>query len=166
MVTLAERVKNQESIAKSIDEYMQLCLYDYPKLGRPKPPLKYKPVSTIVAQSESGLDTLMETMCITIGARKRGNKRWGSQALYTDLTQYFILLHKRGCVLPRNYLSLDACSDHLAEILARHRYLPECELHSNPLNDAEIREYIANSLARVFIKIADSIEKPPPAIKG
>jgi hypothetical protein len=157
MSSLNDRIKKLEAEAKIIEDKIQLDLYDNPKRGRPKNTLEAGPTPCIVGLSELEIDTLISAVSSSIGVKQVGNKRWALQALYTDLTQYFIELHKKGIALPRNHLSLDACSDHLAEVLARHGYLAKSELHTNPLADAKTRECIANTLARVFIRIADTV---------
>jgi hypothetical protein len=165
MVEIAARIKRLEEEAERIQQKIEVDLWDNPKRGRPKAEQRYLPVPFVVSHSEAGVDELMIAAMRAIGPRKRGNKRWALQAFYTDLTQYFIGLHKQGIALPRNHLAMDACDDRLAQILARHGYLAESELHTNPLADADRRNQIANTLARVFIKVADSIESPP-AIMG
>ena len=165
MVDIAERIESLEEYARALQQEIEMYIWDNPNRGRPKAEQRYLPAPCIVSNSEEGLDELMTAAIRAIGPRKRGNKSWALQAFYTDLTQYFIGLHKQGIALPRNHLAMDACDDRLAQILARHGYLAESELHTNPLADADRRNQIANTLARVFIKVADSIESPP-AIMG
>jgi len=137
-VNLPEQVKQMVEKTNKIFSDNKCYLENHPPVGRPrKKLLKPKPVSIVVAKTVLEINTVLEIASKAMGARTRGNKRWGrkQKAFYVDLVGYFIALQKQGCKLPRYHLSIAACSTELEEILVRHGHL----LYSDTLNETHGR---------------------------
>lgn len=143
-----------DSMLDRLDGFAQM----HPKVGRPPNTKSYhQKLSVVVADDEKTLEILIGRISSVLGPRGRGNKRHALKALYSDLTPYFLLMDKAGISLPRKHLNLDFCSDHLAEILHRHNYLSKDEMESGAIYTQATREYLSNSLGRVFARITDTI---------
>ena len=163
------QVQKQVATAKLDQQKLERNAFANPKKGRPKAP---RPQQQIAIYSESeqqqDLDTKQKALAAAIGPRHRGNKRVGQIALFADLIDYFYKLNAQGVALPKFHLSKAAATADLERILIRHGHLPTSSsdpfLNSTDLialSKSETRKQIGNKLARIFRRVAESVENYP-----
>lgn len=167
MSNLPEQIQKQADEADRRIKAKARYLENHPRTGRPsdRPPNTeiIVPITTV----EYGTDTAFYALCVAeaaLGNRSKGNKRLGRIALYIDLSGYFLSLERHNIKLPRYSLSALQTSEELEQILIRHGYISA--LQRGCIQSSDFRETLANKLARVFVRIADVIEKTPPAKIG
>jgi hypothetical protein len=121
--------------------------------GRPLQRAGIAPVAVLSGNTEAELNKRVETLGKVIGKPTQGNKRVGRVALYADLVSYCGRLKAQGIALPQHHLSREQCLPGLADILKRHRVLPD-DATDEDLESTVLREKVIRPLARVFQRIA------------